>query len=77
MKKIEIYNTAKLKEYQVKVKEWSSKKNEYDGYLTKINEVSHTYLMEEAIFIEKALEYIKAEQKGIVEMFSGETLEIF
>lgn len=77
VKKIEIYNTAKLKEYQVKVKEWSSKKNEYDGYLTKINEVSHTYLMEEAIFIEKALEYIKAEQKGIIEMFSGETLEIF
>lgn len=77
VRKIETSNTAKFKEYQVKVNEWSSKKNEYDGYLTKIGEVSHTYLMEEAIFIEKTLEYIKAEQKEIVEMFSGETLDIF
>mgnify|MGYP000852525935 FL=1 len=77
VRKIEAHNTAKLKEYQAKVNEWSSKKNEYDGYLTKIGEVSHTYLMEEAVLIEKTLEYIKAEQKEIVEMFSGETLEIF
>ena len=77
IKKIQITNVAKLKEYQDKVNFWSKKKNEYDGFLTNPAGASQDYLMEQGVFIEDAAAYLKAEQKKVIDTYSGEILQIF
>lgn len=77
LKQIEVWNVTKVKEYQQKLDEWTAKRNEYDGYITKPNEINHDYLMAEGVAVEKAADYLKAEQKKIIEMFSGENVNIF
>lgn len=77
LKQIEVWNATKVKEYQQKLDQWTAKRNEYDGYITKPNEINHDYLMAEGVAVEKAADYLKAEQKKIIEMFSGENVNIF
>jgi hypothetical protein len=33
--------------------------------------------MEQGVFVESTLEYLKAEQKKIIDTFSGETIQLF
>lgn len=77
IKQVETWNSTKVKEYQKKLDTWTAKRNEYDGYLTKLSEVNHDYLMSEGVLIENAADYLKAEQKKIIDMFAGETTAIF
>lgn len=77
LKQVETWNSTKVAEYQKKLDMWTAKRNEYDGYITKPNSINHDYLMAEGVLIENAADYLKAEQKKIVDMFSGETTAIF
>ena len=56
---------------------WSKKKNEYDGFLTNPAGANQDYLMEQGVFIEDAAAYLKAEQKKVIDTYSGEILQIF
>jgi S1-C subfamily serine protease len=71
------FNSAKLKEYQGKVDYWTAKKNEYDKWLVDPASAKVDYLMEQGIFIEKSTEYLVSERRKILDMFSGENLNIF
>jgi hypothetical protein len=77
IRKIEADNVLKLKEYKTKVDLWSKKKNEYDGLITRPTDATNDYLMEQGVFVESTLEYLKVEQKKIIDTFSGETIQLF
>lgn len=77
LKKIEIENAAKYKEYEKKVGYWSAKKNEYDGLLTRLSDASHDYLTEQGAFMEAEVTYFVSEQKRILDMVSTETISLF
>lgn len=77
VKKIEVYNAAKVKEYEERVSFWSKKKNEYDGFLANPSNVTHDYLMEQGVFVEDAAMYLKSEQKKVIDTYSGEVLQLF
>lgn len=77
LKQIETWNSTKVAEYQKKLDAWTAKRNEYDGYITKPSAINHDYLMAEGVLVENAADYLKAEQKKIIEMFSGENTAIF
>lgn len=77
LEKIRVDNLAKMKEYDAKLSAWTKKKNEFDSYISKLEDSTHDYLMAQGVFIESEVKYLEAEQKRIINLFSGETLAIF
>lgn len=74
---IESANAAKEKEYEAKVAYWSKKKNEYDGMIADQTKASHNYLMQEGVVVESAADYLTNERQTILNMFTGENVNIF
>lgn len=74
---IEINNRLKFKEYEKKVSYWSTKRNEYDGLLTRLGDVTHDYLLEEGIAMESEVKYFKAEQQRILDSVPSEVVSLF
>ncbi len=77
IKSIQAINAAKLKVYEKKVDVWSAKKNEYDALLTRPQEATHDFLTEQGVMLEGVAEDLKAEKKSLIELFSGESVNIF
>ena len=74
---IQAANAAKLREYQANVDLWSKRRNEYDSYQTRPEQASHDYLMEQGAIEESTAEYFKAERARILDLLSGESVNIF
>lgn len=77
IRQIEASNNLMLKEYQSRIDLWSKKKNEYDSYLTKLEDATHDYLMEQGTVIESEAEYLITERRRLLDSFSGENVDIF
>ncbi len=77
VQKIEVDNRLKLKEYEKKLSYWSTKKNEYDGLLTRPADATHDYLLEEGMAMEAEVKYFIAEQQRIMDSVSSEVISLF
>jgi hypothetical protein len=75
--KLQNDNAIKEKEYEAKVTYWSKKQKEYDALLANPAAATHDYLMEEGVFMESSADYIIAEKNRILNVFSGENVNIF
>ncbi len=74
---IQSQNAAKLKEYKAQVDLWTKRKNEYDSYITKPDQASTDYLLDQGSLEEAMAPYLKAERDRILSSLSGETVKIF
>jgi len=77
LSEIQSGNTTRLADYKAKVDFWTKKKNEYDGYLTHPSDTTHDYLMEQGVVVENAAAYLQKERSKLLDIFSGESVDIF
>ncbi|HEY0908329.1 MAG TPA: serine protease [Candidatus Paceibacterota bacterium] len=77
LKAMEVENALKFKEYEAKVNYWSAKRNEYDSLITKPQNATHDFLMEEGAAMESGVKYLEKERKRVLDSVSSEIIGLF
>jgi putative serine protease PepD len=77
MEKVRLDNEARLKLYQTQIDLWTKKKNEYDAYIAKPEEITHDYLMAESAEVEAAVDRLSKERQNILDGLTNDVRGIF